>query len=329
MPRRLGAGVVDDLEDDYGASRVRHGVAGAAVAGAGGGVDCRGVPVGPAAAASARRTAVLRDLEMAWRGPAGAAGALGAAATLSVGVLAVLLTAGLARALLLRPVSARHGETCAGSPLSRTAGGPPFACRSSRWSRCASTSEGRPRGLVNLQPAVLRAEGADLQTMIEVVDGGYFELIGGAMRLGRALVSADDRPAAPPVVVISEGVWRRRFGGAPAVIGRDHSLNGDSFAIVGVTAASGSASALGAGVDVWTTLAHADGVLNPGWRTDPEARWFAMFVLPAASVSALDGHLETPLERWRNRSLRHGDSRRCAASLAPCSPAGNDGRWRG
>ena len=131
---------------------------------------------------------------------------------------------------------------------------------------------------------MLRAEGADLQTMIEVVDGGYFDLIGGPMVLGRALVSADDRAAAPPAVVISEGLWRRRFGADPAVLGRTVSFNRASFTIIGVTAASASASALGAGVDAWTPLAHADAVLNPGWRTDPEARWFALFALPSAAV---------------------------------------------
>ena len=175
-------------------------------------------------------------------------------------------------------------------PLSRTAAGPPFGCRPWKWSRCGRTSDDAARAaIVNLQPAVLRAEGGELQTMVEVVDGGYFDVIGGAMRLGRPLVSADDHPAAPPVAVLSESAWRRRFGARREVIGETIRVNGNSFAVVGVMAASGSASVLGAGVDVWTTMAHADGVLNPGWRTDPDARWFAMFVLPAVTVSALDG----------------------------------------
>ena len=113
-------------------------------------------------------------------------------------------------------------------------------------------------------------------------------------------------------MVISEGLWRRRFGADPAVLGRTVSFNRASFTVIGVTAASASASALGAGVDAWTTLAHADAVLNPGWRTDPEARWFALFALPSAAVADLDAGLGLAArdlaarhpEAWRDRRLR-------------------------
>ena len=120
--------------------------------------------------------------------------------------------------------------------------------------------------------------------------------------------------------VIGEALWRRRFGASPAVIGRTVAINRAAFTIVGVTAASGAASALGAGVDAWTPLAHADAVLNPGWRTDPAARWFAMFALPATSVAELDAGLARAAgqlarrqpEAWRDRTAaqRAGDDPR-------------------
>ena len=237
----------------------------------------------------------------------------GAAATLSIGVLAVLLAAGLASALLLRPVSTRHGETLRRVAVVDASGRAGFRLSFLEAERVGEHIEGRARhALVNLQPTVLRAEGADLQTMIEVVDGGYFELIGAPIILGRALVSADDRPSAPPVVVIGEAMWRRRFGANPTVIGRTVSLNRAAFTVVGITAAAGSASALGAGVDAWTPLAHADAVLNPGWRTDPQARWFSLFALPSTSAADLDAGLALAArelaarqpEAWRDRRLR-------------------------
>jgi putative ABC transport system permease protein len=52
--------------------------------------------------------------------------------------------------------------------------------------------------------------------------------------LGRHLVEEDERPGAPPVVVLGYDVWRTRFGGDPGVIGRDLRLGTAVHTIVGV-----------------------------------------------------------------------------------------------
>ena len=52
--------------------------------------------------------------------------------------------------------------------------------------------------------------------------------------LGRTLRPADDTPGHEKVVVLSHGLWQRRFGGDPAVVGRSLTLNGESFTVVGV-----------------------------------------------------------------------------------------------
>jgi predicted permease len=52
--------------------------------------------------------------------------------------------------------------------------------------------------------------------------------------LGRWLVEEDERPGAAPVVVIGHDVWRNRFGGDPAVVGRDVRLGGVAHTVVGV-----------------------------------------------------------------------------------------------
>jgi predicted permease len=333
VPARLVAGVIDDLDDDY--RRVlatRRPLA--ARLWLYGEVMSIGWAFGTRAVGQAvcSGPAVMRDTRLAWRGLMQAPlAALGAAATLSVGIFAVLLATGLAGALLLRPVSLRHGETLRRVAVIDGNARASFALSFLEAERARERIEGRARhALINLQPAVLRAEGGDLQTMIEVVDGAYFELIGAPIVLGRALVSADDRPAAPPVTVIGEGLWRRRFGANPAVIGRIVSFNRAAFTIVGVTAASGSASALGAAVDAWTPLAHADAVLNPGWRTDPQARWFSLFAVPTTSPADLDAGLaiatrdlaERQPDAWRDRRLRSapgtvlaGGQRSAVASL--------------
>ncbi len=286
VPDRLAAAVIDDLEEDYRRVRARRRPWAARLWLVGEAASIVRAFAATALSDVARGgPGAVRDLRLAWRGIRQApVAAIGAAATLAIGVLAVLLATGLARAVLWRPVSTLHGEALRRIAVVEEGGRTGFRLSFLEVERIREHIDGRARhAAANLQPAVLRAEGADQQTMIEVVDGGYFPLIGGPMVLGRALVSADDRAAAPPAVVISEGLWRRRFGADPAVLGRTVSFNRASFTIIGVTAASASASALGAGVDAWTALAHADAVLSPGWRTDPEARWFALFALPSAA----------------------------------------------
>src|SRR6185369_2323967 len=74
----------------------------------------------------------------------------------------------------------------------------------------------------------------------EVADGqfvsdNYFAALGVPAFLGRTITEADDDPTAPPVAVISYRYWQTRFGGDPAVIGKQVAVNKVSFTVVGVT----------------------------------------------------------------------------------------------
>ncbi len=66
------------------------------------------------------------------------------------------------------------------------------------------------------------------------VSADFFPLLGAAPLLGRVLAPADMLPAAPPAVVLSHGLWRRRFGGDPRVLGRVLRLDGVALTVVGV-----------------------------------------------------------------------------------------------
>jgi putative ABC transport system permease protein len=66
------------------------------------------------------------------------------------------------------------------------------------------------------------------------VSGDLFDLLGVAPALGRTLVEADDRPGHDRVVVISDNLWRTRFGADRGIVGRTVSINGTPYAIVGV-----------------------------------------------------------------------------------------------
>jgi len=70
------------------------------------------------------------------------------------------------------------------------------------------------------------------------VTANFFSLLGVPPVLGRPFVSEEDRAGGRKVVILSHGLWQRRFGGDPNVIAMDILLNGDKFAIVGVMPAS-------------------------------------------------------------------------------------------
>ena len=64
--------------------------------------------------------------------------------------------------------------------------------------------------------------------------GNGFQVLGINASIGRALVPEDDAPGSHRVVVLGDGLWRRRFGGDAQLIGRTLSLNGEAYTIVGV-----------------------------------------------------------------------------------------------
>src|SRR3954469_1331492 len=61
-----------------------------------------------------------------------------------------------------------------------------------------------------------------------------FGVLGVRPSMGRALTKDDDVPGAAPVAVLGNGLWKRRFGGDPAAIGRETMLDGAPTLIVGV-----------------------------------------------------------------------------------------------
>src|SRR5262249_53729669 len=65
--------------------------------------------------------------------------------------------------------------------------------------------------------------------------GNYFDVLGVRARIGRTFTPADDRPGAPPVVVLSHAYWMRRFGGDPGIVGRQLQIATTHMPVVGAT----------------------------------------------------------------------------------------------
>ena len=66
------------------------------------------------------------------------------------------------------------------------------------------------------------------------VSASFFDVMRTPPRLGRGFGAEDDRPGAAPVIVLSDDLWRARFGGDPGVIARVVDLDGARVEVIGV-----------------------------------------------------------------------------------------------
>jgi len=71
----------------------------------------------------------------------------------------------------------------------------------------------------------------------EMVSASFFPLLGVQPLLGRTLLPEEDQSGATPVVLISDGLWKRKFGSSPDVLGHSLTLNDVAYTIVGVVPA--------------------------------------------------------------------------------------------
>ena len=89
------------------------------------------------------------------------------------------------------------------------------------------------------------------------VSEGFFRTLGVAPVLGRDFHAGEDQPGAPATVLLNYATWQKRFGGRPDVLGQTATLDGVSYAIVGVLPREFH-FALAEPSEFWTTL-RADG----------------------------------------------------------------------
>jgi predicted permease len=95
-----------------------------------------------------------------------------------------------------------------------------------------------------------------------LVEATYFTMLGVRPGLGRMFTAADGQPGITEVAVISDALWRRRFGSDPNVLGRRIRIDNDRYTIIGVAPASFRHPGRGTetAVEVWAPA---------GWLASP------------------------------------------------------------
>ena len=88
-----------------------------------------------------------------------------------------------------------------------------------------------------------------------LVSGNYFEVLGVTPAAGRLLNPADNQTEdASPYAVLDYSFWQRRFGGDQKVIGREITLNGSPFTVVGVSRLGFGGTVVGFHPDVYLPI---------------------------------------------------------------------------
>ncbi len=165
-------------------------------------------------------------------------------------------------------------------------------------------------------PASLQV-GQSLQWVnAQIISADGFQFLGVKPILGRAFHPGEDRkPGGDPVLVISERLWRQRFGADPAVIGRVVELNRHAFTVIGVAPAGFIGTMGPTNIDVWAPKSMIWEVRNQstdfltkrtwrGWLNLARLRPGVSVAAAHAAITAVNARL-TADHPDTNRDIRH------------------------
>ncbi len=107
-------------------------------------------------------------------------------------------------------------------------------------------------GAFRNQDILITGAGEGERVRGHMISAGFFPSLGIQPVLGRLIRPEDDRIGAAPVAMISEGLWKRKFGSAPDIIGKAVTLNVKSYELIGVIPADFALYSRGR--DVYTPL---------------------------------------------------------------------------
>ena len=125
------------------------------------------------------------------------------------------------------------------------------------------------------------------------VGATFWSLLGVTPQVGRGFAPNEDSQSAARTVVLSDGLWKRRFGGDRRIVGKTIALDGNSFTVIGVAPPGFSFPDR---PDVWIPLVFAQDDLNPDGRG---AHWMGIMgrLAPNVTVTQATSELVTITRR--------------------------------
>ncbi len=242
---------------------------------------------------------------------------------LGIGVDTAVFTA--YRAIVAKPLDARHPEEMVNIALSRSLGSRQFTFSYPDYVTYRDSSRSF-RGLIAfMTDRVVVSDPGEIVTsvprarksLVYVVSENYFQVLGVEGVRGRTFDAVTTPElVASPSVLISDNYWQSRFRGDPSVLGRTLRLNGAAVTVMGITPHDFVGTGMSA-PDVWlpvslAPLVHADDT----WLRDRETQHLRLFGRLAPGVSAAEAQTEMTLLSDRVRALHDPHSELAAPAAA-------------
>src|SRR5208337_4609089 len=169
----------------------------------------------------------------------------------------------------------------------------------------------------------------------KLVSGNFFSVLGVSAAMGRTLTPEDDRPGAPPVVLVSFGYWQGKLGGEAAVLGRVVDIDGVPMTVVGVMPPGFFGERVKSDfADFWmplslrqelpvTVMPQAKALL-----TNPNAYWLGLIgrlkpgVSMAQAIAEVDGELRRYLTGLLGGKISTSERSQIAQDYVALAPGG-------
>jgi predicted permease len=136
----------------------------------------------------------------------------------------------------------------------------------------------------------------------EYVTGSYFSTLGVSALGGRVLTPEDDKPSAPPALVLSHRAWQTIYGGDPSVVGATFVVEGHPFTVIGVAPAGFFGETLQSDPpDLWVPLQQEPMISGESSLLHQSiSAWLRMIgrLKPGASTEGMSPRLTGVLRQW-------------------------------
>ncbi|HEY7181210.1 MAG TPA: ABC transporter permease [Blastocatellia bacterium] len=214
--------------------------------------------------------------------------------TLALGIGANTAIFSIVNALILRPLPYPGSERLVWVDYasSRNTGGEVLSAHFLNWQGQSQTL----KGIAQFEPATRTLTGAGEPERVEagLVTASFFTTLGAQpLAPGRNFTAAEDKSGGEPVVILSYGLWQRRYNGDQDIVGKTITLNDSSFTVVGVTPAN---FRFFRPFDVWLPLAidlERDRAVGNSSSQSTVAR-----LKPGVSIEQARAELDALLQRY-------------------------------
>jgi len=233
--------------------------------------------------------------------------------TLALGIGATSTIFSVVNAVLLRPLpfhDPQHLVAVSQVTTDTQAGAVPMSFTKYEAIRDQSQSLARIAVYYPISPS-LGGESEPEQIAAARVSGDLFGLLGVAPQLGRGFDAAEMTPGGADAAVITDGLWHRRFGGEPTVLGRTLRLDGKDVTVVGVLPAAFRFPLQLPEPQVWMPRVSEPDALTPAQvHSGASYLSFVARLQPGRTIAQAQAELDTINARYREQYGSYVDATR-------------------